>query len=132
MQVLEASRRAHRALARVVLIALAGCAGTTSARAEDVSYLAETLAPAKRQGAVSAGNVAWQCDDRRCVGIGPWATPPSSLCASLAREVGALRSFAQFNEREIAACNGAAGVAPSLAPPRPRPPAKAVPGSGQA
>ena len=32
--------------------------------AADVSYHAETASTAKRQGAINAGNVAWQCDYR--------------------------------------------------------------------
>lgn len=102
--------------------------------AADVSYHAETASAAKRQGAVSAGEVAWQCDGVKCIGIGPWATPPLSLCVALAREVGPLRVFAQFPPPEVAACNDAASsapVAPKAAPPAKAPP-KAAPGSGQA
>jgi len=104
------------------------------ALAADVSYHAETASTAKRQGAVSAGEVAWQCDGVKCVGIGPWATPPLSLCVALAREVGAFRVFAQFPPAEVAACNEAAGGAkdaPKASPPGKAPP-KAAPGSGQA
>jgi hypothetical protein len=127
-----AQRRAVR-LAAVVLAATASMAGAPGAHAVDVSYHAETVQQARRQGAVSAGEVAWQCEGSRCVGIGPWAVPPVTLCAALAREVGPMRSFAQFPAHEIAACNAAAeGRSPGLAPPRPRPPAKPAPGSGQA
>ena len=106
------------------------------ALAADVSYIAETASTSLRQGAVNAGNVAWQCDGVRCVGIGPWATPPMSLCVALAREVGTLRIFAQFAAREVLACNEAAASgkppdAPKAAPPSKAPP-KASPGSGQA
>lgn len=129
------NRTVDRCAARLAFAVMAtiGIASGSGARAEDVSYQAETVQPAKRQGAVNAGNVAWQCDGNRCVGIGPWAVPPATLCAALAREVGAMRNFAQFTEREIAACNtAAAGPAPRVAPPRPRPPARTAPGSGQA
>jgi hypothetical protein len=111
-------------------------AGSSLALAADVSYIAETASTSLRQGAVNAGNVAWQCDGVRCVGIGPWATPPQGLCVALAREVGTLRVFAQFAPREVAACNEAAAGgkqpdAPKAAPPSKAPP-KASPGSGQA
>jgi hypothetical protein len=98
--------------------------------AADVSYHAETASTAKRQGAINVGNVAWQCDGVKCVGIGPWATPPASLCVGLAREVGPFRVFAQFAPRDVEACNEAASAAP-VAPPTKAPP-KAGPGSGQA
>ena len=104
-----------------------------SAFAADVSYHAETASTAKRQGAISAGEVAWQCDGVKCVGIGPWATPPLSLCVALAREVGPFRVFAQFAPRDVAVCNEAAsGDAPAKPPPPARRPPKAAPGSGQA
>ena len=103
--------------------------------AADVSYHAETASTSKHQGPVNAGNVAWQCEGVKCVGIGPWATPPMSLCVALAREVGAFRVFAQFPPSDIAACNeaaaGGAKDAPKASPPAKAPP-KAAPGSGQA
>jgi hypothetical protein len=99
--------------------------------AADVSYVAETASTSRRQGAVNVGEVAWQCDGVKCVGIGPWATPPMSLCVALAREVGTLRVFAQFAPTEVAACNEAAEHAPKGAPPAKAPP-KAAPGSGRA
>ena len=106
------------------------------AHAADVSYIAETASTAQRQGAVNAGNVAWQCDGVRCLGIGPWARPPMSLCVALAREVGTLRVFAQFAPRDVALCNesavgGRPPATPKAAPPAKVPP-KAAPGSGQA
>jgi hypothetical protein len=101
------------------------------ALAADVSYHAETASTAKRQGPINAGNVAWQCDGVKCVGIGPWATPPLTLCVALAREVGPFRVFAQFAPPEVAACNEAASDPTRAAPPAKAPP-KAAPGSGQA
>ena len=107
-----------------------------AASAADVSYLAETASTARRQGAVNAGEVAWQCDGVRCVGIGPWATPPVGVCTALVREVGTLRMFAQYSSAEVGACNAAANVgaphAPKAAPPAKGPPAKPPPGSGRA
>jgi hypothetical protein len=115
-------------------IALAVVAVAASAHAADVSYVAETASTSRRQGAVNVGNVAWQCDGVKCVGIGPWATPPMSLCVALAREVGTLRVFAQYPPNDVAACNAAAatpaGTAPKSSPPGRTPP-KAAPGSGR-
>jgi hypothetical protein len=113
------------------LLLCAALAFAAPAFAADVSYHAETASTAKRQGAINAGNVAWQCDGVKCIGIGPWATPPTSLCVALAREVGPFRVFAQFAPAEVAACNEAATDAPKAAPPAKAPP-KAAPGSGQA
>ncbi|HEY8241916.1 MAG TPA: hypothetical protein VII68_00535 [Casimicrobiaceae bacterium] len=119
-------------LSATICIALGAAAPVFAA---DVSYHAETVSTAKRQGAINAGNVAWQCDGVKCVGIGPWATPPPSLCVALAREVGPFRVFAQFAPRDVAACNdsasGSGPAAPKAAPPAKAPP-KAAPGSGQA
>jgi hypothetical protein len=107
-----------------------GLAAAAVVHAADVSYIAETASTSRKQGAVNVGNVAWQCDGVRCVGIGPWATPPMSLCVALAREVGTLRVFAQFSPPEVAACNEAAEHVPK-APPR-KAPTKEAPGSGRA
>lgn len=119
-------------LSTTLFIALGAAAPVLAA---DVSYHAETASMAKRQGAINAGNVAWQCEGVKCVGIGPWATPPPSLCVALAREVGPFRVFAQFAPRDVAACNDAAranaSTAPKAVPPVKAPP-KAAPGSGQA
>jgi hypothetical protein len=124
-------RAGARAIAGAAVAIMASAAG-----AADVSYTAETASTAKRQGAVTAGNVAWQCDGVRCIGIGPWATPPVGVCASLVREVGTLRTFAQYSSGEVAACNAAANVgaphAPKAAPPAKNAPAKPPPGSGRA
>jgi len=109
------------------ILLCAALAVAAPALAADVSYHAETASTAKRQGAINAGNVAWQCEGVKCVGIGPWATPPTTLCVALAREVGPFRVFAQFAPTEVAACNEAASdTPPAKAPP------KAAPGSGQA
>ena len=101
------------------------------AQAADVSYIAETASTARRQGAVSAGEVAWQCDGVKCVGIGPWSTPPPSLCVALAREVGPMRVFAQFAPTEVAACNQAAASGRPADAPKAAPAAKPAPGSGR-
>jgi hypothetical protein len=138
------STASPRSLARVHAGVVFGVvlllAAAPHAVAEDVSYIAETRDTAKRQGAVNAGNVAWQCEGTRCIGIGPWATPPVSLCAALAREIGPMQSFAQFSSTDLASCNAAAAMPPSPKAPVPdarppaktRPPGKPLPGSGQA
>jgi hypothetical protein len=71
-----------------------------------LSYHAETASTAKRQGAINVGNVAWQCDGVKCVGIGPWATPPRA-CASPGARGRPFRVFAQFAPRDVAVCNEA-------------------------
>ena len=121
------------AIARLVAAGL--LSASPLAFAADVSYVAETASTSRRQGAVNVGNVAWQCDGVKCVGIGPWATPPMALCVALAREVGTLRVFAQFPPRDVAVCNEAAasgGTAPAPKASPSKAPPKAAPGSGQA
>lgn len=122
-----------RGMARRPLVFAVVLACAAPALAADVSYQAETASTSRRQGPVSAGDVAWQCDGVKCLGIGPWASPPLSLCVALAREVGPFRVFAQFEPSEVAACNRAASD-PKAAPNAPpaKAPRKAAPGSGQA
>jgi hypothetical protein len=86
-----------------------------SARAPVTS--ADTVAMARRQGAVSINGISWQCGGARCTAS---ASPvvgiaPVTLCQGLAREVGSMRSFTVANrvlsDAELRQCNGAAQVA---------------------
>lgn len=74
-------------------------------------YVAETVAPAKHQGAVSAGGVAWQCSGGRCTAAGPWPAPGVGACKALAQQVGALKSYGHPQQRlgahELQQCNSA-------------------------
>ncbi len=77
-------------------------------------YLAETVTPAKHQGAVSAGGVAWQCSGGRCTAAGPWPAPGVGACKALAQQVGALKSYGHPQQRlgahELQQCNSAAAT----------------------
>lgn len=93
---------------------------------------AVTTTTSRRQGSVLAGGVAWQCQGDTCTTSAPLHPPLVASCEALAREVGALKSFASsegsFGTAEIGACNAAvthaaAGIArvqPAIAPPSPR------------
>ena len=75
-------------------------------------YGAETLAPARKQGAVSASGINWNCQGTRCSVSGPWATPAIAACNALAKQVGPLRNYghtgSMLSPGELQQCN--AGV----------------------
>jgi len=54
----------------------------------------------------------WRCADTNCVSTNATSTRPAIVCSTLARQVGALRSFAvdgrPFDARQLEACNGRA------------------------
>jgi hypothetical protein len=58
-----------------------------------------------------AGDNAWRCGEAGCTSARS-STRPALVCASLAREAGALRSFSvqgrAFSDEQLAACNGRA------------------------
>ena len=54
----------------------------------------------------------WRCSGTACVSTNDTATRPAIVCAALARQVGALRSFSAngraFGAEELQACNARA------------------------
>ena len=54
----------------------------------------------------------WRCTDNACVSTNETATRPAIVCAALARQVGALRSFSvdgrAFGAEELESCNARA------------------------
>lgn len=54
----------------------------------------------------------WRCADTQCVSTNATSTRPAIVCSTLARQVGALRSFAvdgrPFDARQLESCNGRA------------------------
>ena len=54
----------------------------------------------------------WHCTDNACVSANETSTRPAIVCAALARQVGALRSFSAngraFGAEELQACNARA------------------------
>jgi len=81
------------------------------------AYLAETVAPAKKQGAVQVGNLKWLCQGTRCTISGPWPNPGVSACKALAQQVGAIKSYGHANKQLMAAelqqCNAGVATAPA-------------------
>jgi hypothetical protein len=84
-----------------------------SAHAATYSYIAETGVPAKKQGAVMAAGVFWNCGGSQCTTSGPWAVPGVGACAALAQQIGNIKSYGHSQKKlsapELAQCN--AGVA---------------------
>lgn len=95
----------------------AAVAAPGPAGAQSVVSVATTQAVATRQGKVVAGGVDWVCTGKSC----RTSTPPAAVaavvavCQGLAREVGAIGSFAVANRAlsssELVQCNGAVPVA---------------------
>ncbi len=56
--------------------------------AETFQYSADTTAPARRQGMVSAAGINWNCLGSRCTTSGPWATPAIGACRALGQPSG--------------------------------------------
>jgi hypothetical protein len=81
-------------------------------------YTADTVEPARRQGAVAAGGVTWQCAGSRCAARTAWREPTVEQCLALAREVGAIKGFGTggrgLGAVQLAQCNqGVASAAPA-------------------
>src|SRR4030065_846394 len=77
--------------------------------AANYQYIAETTAPAQRQGMVSVSGVNWTCQGTRCVTSGLSATPAASDCHALAQQVGPVRSYGNksgmLTPGELQQCN---------------------------
>ncbi len=71
-------------------------------------YRAEPVTPPSEQRFIVRDTV-WQCGDVGCASSGQSASRPAIVCASLVREVGALKSFSVeghvFDEAELQSCN---------------------------
>ena len=76
----------------------AGFQAETSARPPQVRFVAH--------------DSIWRCTDNACASGNATATRPAIVCAALARQVGALRSFSAngraFDDAELQACNARA------------------------
>ena len=82
-----------------------------SAPAFAAGFQAETnSAPA--QARFVARDSIWRCTGTNCVSTNRTSTRPAVVCSALAREVGALKSFAvdgrAFGAEELQACNARA------------------------
>ncbi len=99
-------------------------------------YRAQTSAPARRQGNISAGGVTWTCAASACTTRRLWERPTVETCRALAAEVGPITSFgragATLSATELQQCN--ASMALQRAPIQITPPAAqlAQTGSGPA
>jgi hypothetical protein len=69
-----------------------------------------TTAPASAR--FVARDSIWRCAETQCVSTNATSTRPAIVCSALARQVGALRSFAVdgrlFDARQLENCNGRA------------------------
>jgi hypothetical protein len=74
-------------------------------------FLAETGAQPPQARFVARDSI-WRCTGTTCVSTNDTATRPAIVCAALARQVGALRSFSAngraFGAEELQACNARA------------------------
>lgn len=74
-------------------------------------FQAETSAQPAQARFVARDSI-WRCAGTACVSTNDTATRPAIVCAALARQVGALRSFSAngrtFGAEELQACNARA------------------------
>lgn len=98
------------------------------------AYLAETVAPAKKQGAVQVGNLRWLCQGSRCTISGPWPNPGVGACKALAQQVGAVKSYGHANKKltaaELQQCNTGVAVGSTGPTGNPPTPSKPTPAPG--
>jgi hypothetical protein len=117
--------RARELIAAIALTAIfAGSARSEPAAATQpaLAFTAQTVAPAKRQGAVNVAGGAWRCQGTTCSRMGPQTLLSVDACKALAHEVGAIRSYGYPAKRldagELSKCNeGLAAAAPAPAQP---------------
>ena len=115
--------RARELIAAIALTAIfAGSARSEPAAATQpaLAFTAQTVAPAKRQGAVNVAGGTWRCQGATCSRTGPQALLSVDACKALAHEVGAIRSYGYPAKRldagELSKCNeGLAAAAPAPA-----------------
>lgn len=105
-------------------------------------YTAQTRVRARRQGAVTAGSLTWQCRDTRCTIRGSWTAPSVAACRTLAQQVGEITSYGrtggELTVAQLQQCNLASvipgadearrripPVTPRAAGPQPDPPGRA-------
>lgn len=97
----------RRCVGLVLLLIVGGW--PLSAAAATYTYTAETHAAAKKQGAVAAGALEWQCKSRRCTVKGPWEAPAVDACRVLAQQVGPVKSYGRSGKKldtnQLAQCN---------------------------
>ncbi len=87
----------------------------------DVSYVAETVAPARMTGAVVAAKVTWECQGSACKAFAPAPLNQLEMCRDLVRQVGALKSYQHGSEvmaaSDLQQCNAADAQKPVLVRP---------------
>ena len=92
---------------RYAILSLAFMSGPAFA----AGFQAETGSPPSQQRFVARDSV-WRCAGTSCVSTNRTSTRPAIACAALARQVGALRSFAvdgrAFGAEELQSCNARA------------------------
>ena len=74
-------------------------------------FRAEPVAPPSQERFVARDSI-WRCAGTVCVSTNRTSTRPAIVCSTLARQVGALRSFSaegrSFSAEELEACNARA------------------------
>ena len=82
-----------------------------SAPAAANPFQAETNTPPRQERFVARDSI-WRCAGSACVSTNRTSTRPAVVCSALARQVGALKSFAvagrAFAAEELQTCNGRA------------------------
>lgn len=86
-----------------------GLLATPAAMAATHPYSADTTAPARRQGAVPAGGINWNCAGSRCSAFSSSVVPTVATCHALAQQVGPVKSYGNkkrlLSAGELQQCN---------------------------
>ncbi|HEX7043552.1 MAG TPA: hypothetical protein VF203_02950 [Burkholderiales bacterium] len=86
-------------------------------------YRADVSGTARRQGAVKAGGINWNCSGAYCTTAGPWPVPSVEACHALAEQVGFIKRYGhatrQLTPAQLKSCNAkpAATTAKAKTPP---------------
>jgi hypothetical protein len=108
-------------LRRHVLAALTAAMGVVfesfpveAAPSQTFPFTAQTVAPAKRQGAINVSGGVWRCQGLTCTRDGPASLLSVDVCKELVREVGALNAYSypgkKLDADELRRCNESAAV----------------------
>nr|MDQ3283379.1 hypothetical protein [Acidobacteriota bacterium] len=83
---------------------------STSLTAQTVVYVAETAAPSRVTGEVTAAKVRWNCGGSTCKTSAPAQLNQQEMCSDLARQVGPLKAYrygeTSLDAAQLQQCNG--------------------------
>jgi hypothetical protein len=95
---------------RTLFIAGSLIALSSAAAFADAQHLHATLVNPPKEQSFLLDSVAWRCDGTSCVSASPLQDAgPRGQCRALAKKVGPVASFEDFDSAKLQACNAAKG-----------------------